>query len=161
MNLWITYESSGRLKYWYSGKSSEYLPVGEALVSDLFTCPLIFAVSGEQSILTFEPVNLFSFILRRDDSESLPVYELGTPSGKIMIIFSEFACSVGELCRALGLEFLSLDLGKEAGAFELHVRLGSYENPGELARAITLLRAGLEILAWTRGFQLDAISNAT
>ena len=65
-----------------------------------------------------------------------------------MTVFSEFVGSVAELTQDLGLQFVSLRLSDQAGSFELEIS-------GDVSlKTSLLLQAGLEILSYTRGFQM-------
>ncbi len=93
----------------------------------------------------------YDFTLHRDDGSGLPVYETGTSQIKIMTVFSEFALAIGELVSKLGFEYMRLEVSGEAGEF----RLCLDHQPA------ALLKAGLEIIAITRGFEIVRFSNQT
>jgi hypothetical protein len=91
------------------------------------------------------------FALLRDDGSGLPVYESGTSQIKIMTVFSEFALAISELVSKLGFEYMRLEPAGEAGGFRLFL-----DRPFGV-----LLKAGLEIIAITRGFEIVRFSNET
>ncbi len=92
-----------------------------------------------------------TFVLHRDDGSGLPVYETRTSQIKIMTVFSEFALAISEIVSKLGFEYMRLEASGEAGGFRLRL-----DRPSG-----TLLKAGLEIIAITRGFEIVHFSNQT
>ena len=159
--LWIAYQSSANLKCWYGNESQDWVQVGDVATVENFIAPMIFAVPKDQRELMGQPIldfnanKSFSFVLKRDDSTSLAVYQAGTPATKLMSIFGEYTEAIVQLAGVLGLTVMSFEAVGDPGSFRLHARLTPCANQGELLRIQCLLRAGIEILSYTRGFEMS------
>lgn|SRR3989338_757947 len=122
--------------------------VGEVLNSASLPMGLQFQELGSLASICNNDSQGFIFNLYRDDESLYPVYDLSTPVLKTMTVFSEFASCVEILTQNLGLEFVCFKLAKEPGSFEIRV-LGDVD-----LKTSVLVQAGLEILSYTRGFQM-------
>lgn len=70
-----------------------------------------------------------------------------------MTVFSEYLLSSAKLSEALQLRVMHIELGQSPGEFCFALEFPTLHCIGDLARLLGLLRAGLEMLACTRGFQ--------
>ncbi|MEI6805874.1 MAG: hypothetical protein WCK49_05140 [Myxococcaceae bacterium] len=158
--LWIGFQSGPNLKCWYAHEEQEWVKLGEIVSVENILGPMLFCVhkdqleSMNQAIYLDGDIHEFRFFLNRDDLTLLPVYETGTPATKIMAVFGEFSDSLYSLVQALDMSFVSFESANQPGLFKLQVRFPACLKFGEFMRILGLLRAGIEILSFTRGFQL-------
>ncbi|MES2504101.1 MAG: hypothetical protein V4534_04400 [Myxococcota bacterium] len=164
--LWVGFQSSHDLKSWYGTEEQDWVQLGEVLAVSALPGPMVFSVprnqldhtwqrlQEEKSQAMFGSARSFTFSLKRDDSTQMPVYEMGTASLKIMTIFSEFTDCVAEVCKGVGLKFISLRNWDQPGSFEMQASMPQCGNLGEALRVFGLLRGGIEVLSCVRGFQL-------
>jgi len=139
--LQVGFDDSGDLAYAYVPAEGEILTCS-VLPMALRTSPLTPLQNLERGVISFK------FILTRDDDTGLPVYEFKTPVLKIMTVFSEFVSALEELTQSLEMIFVSFQTSNQPGGFELQV-----QDPVSL-KTSTLLKTGLGILSYTRGFQM-------
>ena len=167
--LWIGFQASHNLKCWYCNEEQDWVQLGEVATVENVIAPMVFSVPKNQLELTwqrikserwehyFNVVNTFQFILKRDDSTLFPVYEVDTPQTKLMSIFGEFSESINQLAHVLGLCVVGFESVEQPGVFRLQARFSPCSNLGEVLRILCLLRAGIEILSYTRGFQVSEL----
>lgn len=165
--LWIGFQASQNLKCWFCNEEQDWVQLGEIVTVENLLSPMVFSVPKSQLESTwqhiksqklsqyFDVINEFGFVLKRDDSTFFPVYEIGTSATKLMSVFGEFADAVNRLVLALGLGMVAFESIEQPGAFKLQVRFSPCSNLGEVFRILGLLRAGIEILSYTRGFQMS------
>jgi hypothetical protein len=165
--MWIGFGASQHLKCWYCHEEQDWVQLGEVVTVENLISPMVFSVPKSQLEFTwqhiksqkieeyFDVISDFSFVLKRDDSTFLPVYEIGTSPTKLMAVFGEFSDAVNRLVLALSLGPVSFESIDQPGAFKLQVRFSPCSNVGEVFRILGLLRAGIEILSYTRGFQMS------
>lgn len=165
--LWIGFGASSHLKCWFCNEEQDWVQLGEVVTVENLLSPMVFSVPKSQLEYTwqhiksqkvaqyFDVINEFTFILKRDDSTLFPVYEIGTSATKLMSVFGELVDALNRLVLALGLGMVSFESIEQPGAFKLQVRFSPCTNVGEVLRIVGLLRGGIEILSYTRGFQMS------
>lgn len=165
--LWIGFQASQNLKCWYCNEEQDWVQLGEIVTVENLISPMVFSVPKSQLESTWQRIqsqklvqycdviNEFKFVLKRDDSTLLPVYEIGASATKLMSVFGEFSDAVNHLVQALGLAMVGFEPIEQPGAFKLQIRCAPCSNIGEVFRIMGLLRAGIEILSYTRGFQMS------
>lgn len=165
--LWIGFQPGSHLKCWYCDEDHDWVRFGEVLIVENLVAPMFFSVPRDQFEYTWKRIqpdkwkldfgatSTFQFVLDRDDSSGLPVYEQGAPPTKIMSVFAEFTEAISLLVQALGLTMMGFESTEQPGVFKLQVRFLPYSNLGDVLRTLGLLRAGMEILSFTRGFQMS------
>ncbi len=166
----VGFTRSDDLKMWLCSSNPDWITVGDALSSNALPFPILFtmpnnnikhinlSVNFKKYSEIFNEKEYFNFLLLRDDNSKLPIFEIGTPSCKIMTIFSEFGNSFIEIIEILGFSFLEFLPSDVPGYFFLRMHFPVLNTIGELLRAICLLRASLEILGHVRGFQVCKFS---
>lgn len=165
--LWIGFQASCNLKCWYCNEEQDWVQLGEIVTVENLISPMVFSVPKAQLESTwarikshklelyFDTISTFHFVLKRDEPSLLPVYEIGTPATKLMSVFGEFSDALNQLAHALGLAVVAFESVEQPGMFRLQVRFPPCSNLGEVLRILCLLRAGIEILSYTRGFQMS------
>lgn len=164
MPLWIGFQPSDSLKCWYCKNDQDWVQLGAMLSSENWITPMVFAVHQSQLELSRVPAVLkkslveFGFVLKRDDSSLLPVYEQNTPASKVMSMFGEYVGAMSEFAASMNLNILQVDLSEKPGGFRVQAQFPGCTTIGEVARILGLFRGGLEILSYTRGFQMSGLA---
>lgn len=148
---WIVIDK-GQIKTWLAqADRDEHTPnfhrVGEPVWVSGLMFPMVFGVAGSD-LSNMPQRRIFQFQLKKDDNTNEPVFAGNTEQLKILSVLSEWAISISELIEALGWDLIEL---KHDG---LELREASDWTVVDAMRAELILKAGIEVMSYARGFKV-------
>lgn len=151
---WLLLDQAGNCRSVFApigDRFENYRRIGPIAVSTQFVFPMAYAVvnGAEES-----PHGVrVRFCLHRDDAEHRgPAFSMMDPL-KIATLTSELASAIAEWVGAVGNHFHAIRLLENV--IELEMRLQGGDEPLNLERALTLTRAGIEMMAFARGLKCE------
>ena len=157
---WLLLEPTGNCRNVIApgGDSFEdYIRVGPVASSPQFVLPMVFAVTK----INKNPKSHVSALvdidicLHRDDKDNSGPAFGDMPDLKIVGLISEFSCCIAQWVRAIGGCFVSIQLkGTENTVIRISFCVEEFCNRYYVERALTLCRAGIEMMAYARGLKI-------
>ena len=145
-----------------------YVRVGVAASSPQFVFPLAFAVPKDAAKGAGGCPDLVrvQFCLHRDDKDHYGPAFVGMNPLKVATLVSELTNSIAQWVEAVGSRFVSIrltesrsnpPLEKGVGGFlELSFRPQHSSNPYGFERTLALTKAGIEMMAFSRGLKCES-----
>jgi hypothetical protein len=139
--------------------------IGACLQASCLVFPLVWGVPSNQVLemkqslvyckkIEISPHWLFQIAFHKDDGGSENIINTQVSALKVTSVFGEFITCFTEIIEQLGWNFLSFSKSANSGFFSLLLAKPEAKTVADLSRGLVLMRAAMEILSYSRGFQL-------